>query len=105
ANKPLSALRRGTACASGGPSMDPVPIVPGQTLTVRVVRPGDRPRQAIGFLSDGTWVVVEEGVFCLDHEGTIEVNRVLETGPGRMVFGSPAPHWAAGRQGRREMDS
>jgi len=85
--------------------MDPVPIVPGQTLTVRVVRPGDRPRQAIGFLSDGTWVVVEEVLFCLDHEVTIEVISVLETAAGRMVFGRPALPSAASSQGRREMDS
>jgi len=62
-------------------------FLPGEQVEVRVVRPGEEPGQGVGYLEDGTMVVVESG---RDHIGelvSIAVTSVLQTSAGRMVFG------------------
>jgi len=62
-------------------------FLPGEHIDVRVVKPGEEPGQGVGYLDDGTMVVVEAG---RDHIGqvvTIAVTSVLQTSAGRMVFG------------------
>jgi uncharacterized protein YacL len=56
-------------------------------LTVRVVKSGDQPGQGVGYLEDGTMVVVEQGRAYLNQEVTITVTSVLQTPAGRMIFG------------------
>jgi len=68
----------------------PQPITIGQELLVRIVRPGDRPRQGIGFLADGSFVVVERGIFALGREINVKVTGLLTTQRGRMVSGEPS---------------
>ena len=65
-------------------------FVPGQALRVRLQRPGDDPGQAVGFLNDGTMVVVEEAVENVGHEVSIEVTSALQTSAGKMIFGKLA---------------
>jgi uncharacterized protein YacL len=62
-------------------------FVPGETLEVRLLREGDAPRQAVGFLNDGTMVVVEEACERIGQEVTIDVTSSLQTHAGKMVFG------------------
>jgi hypothetical protein len=61
--------------------------LPGEALTVRLVKPGDQIGQGVGYLDDGTMVVVEQGRSSIGHEVTITVTSVLQTPAGRMIFG------------------
>jgi uncharacterized protein YacL len=62
-------------------------FLPGEQVQVRVVKPGEEPGQGVGYLEDGTMVVVESGRDHLNQEVTISVTSVLQTSAGRMVFG------------------
>jgi uncharacterized protein YacL len=61
--------------------------LPGEMMTVRLVKPGDQLGQGVGYLEDGTMVVVEQGRSLIGQEITITVTSVLQTPAGRMVFG------------------
>lgn len=61
--------------------------LPGEALMVRVVKPGDQVGQGIGYLEDGTMVVVEQGRPHIGQEIAICVKSVLQTPAGRMIFG------------------
>jgi len=64
-------------------------ILPGEDLTLRVVQEGKEPGQGIGFLDDGTMVVIEGGRRYLNTDLNISVTRVLQTAAGRMIFAQP----------------
>jgi uncharacterized protein YacL len=61
--------------------------LPGENLPVRIVKQGDQVGQGVGYLDDGTMVVVEQGRQAIGHEVTITVTSVLQTPAGRMIFG------------------
>jgi uncharacterized protein YacL len=61
--------------------------LPGEALTVRLVKAGDQVGQGVGYLDDGTMVVVEGGRASIGQEVTIIVTSVLQTPAGRMIFG------------------
>jgi uncharacterized protein YacL len=61
--------------------------LPGEGMTVRLVKAGDQIGQGVGYLDDGTMVVVEQGRAQLGHEVNIVVTSVLQTPAGRMIFG------------------
>src|SRR5262249_20080918 len=61
--------------------------LPGETLQVRVVKQGDQFGQGVGYLDDGTMVVVEQGRGFIGQEVPITVTSVLQTSAGRMIFG------------------
>src|SRR5205823_389928 len=61
--------------------------LPGENLHVRLVKQGDQMGQGVGYLDDGTMVVVEQGRAYLGQEVTITVTSVLQTPAGRMIFG------------------
>jgi uncharacterized protein YacL len=63
--------------------------LPGEYLTVRVVKPGDQIGQGVGYLDDGTMVVIEQGRNLIGQETSILVTSVLQTPAGRMIFGRP----------------
>jgi uncharacterized protein YacL len=76
--------------------------LPGEALTVRVVKPGDQVGQGVGYLEDGTMVVVEQGRAHVGQEVAISVTSVLQTPAGRMIFGrldSNRPPAAPGNEG------
>ncbi len=61
--------------------------LPGETFDVLIAKPGEASGQGVGYLDDGTMIVVENG---RDHIGvtvTISVTSVLQTSAGRMIFG------------------
>ena len=63
------------------------PIVnPGQQITLRLVQEGRENGQGVGFLDDGTMVVVDGGKSLVGSETPVTVTRLLQTGAGRMVF-------------------
>ncbi len=61
--------------------------LPGEGMVVRLVKPGDQVGQGVGYLEDGTMVVVEQGRPLIGHEVAIVVTSVLQTPAGRMIFG------------------
>lgn len=79
------------------------PVLWGESLTVRLVKAGEEPGQGIGYLDDGTMVVVDMGRNYVGSEVNLVVTSVLQTNAGRMVFGridvqQPQPRVPAGRQ-------
>ena len=64
-------------------------VLPGEDLHVRVIQEGKEPGQGVGFLDDGTMIVVEGGARHIDRELDVSVTRVLQTVAGRMIFAQP----------------
>ena len=64
-------------------------FLPGEELRVRVIQEGKEAGQGVGFLDDGTMIVVEGGQRFLDRDLEVTVTRVLQTVAGRMVFAHP----------------
>jgi uncharacterized protein YacL len=64
-------------------------VLPGEELHVRVIQEGKEPGQGVGFLDDGTMVVVEGGARLMDADVDVSVTRVLQTVAGRMIFAQP----------------
>lgn len=62
-------------------------VLPGEELTVVIQRPGKEPGQGVGYLDDGTMVVVEQGRPHIGHEVKIKVTSVLQSPVGKMIFG------------------
>lgn len=62
-------------------------VLPGERMSVRLVKAGDQPGQGVGFLDDGTMVVVEQGRGHLHEDVEFVVTSALQTSAGRMIFG------------------
>lgn len=66
-----------------------VVVHPGEEMTVKIIQEGKEPGQGVGYLDDGTMIVVEGGHKFMDSEVPISVTRVLQTVAGRMIFAQP----------------
>ena len=64
--------------------------LPGEELSIRIIQEGKERDQGVGYLEDGTMVVVEDGVHYLDQTIDTVVTKVLQTAAGRMIFARPA---------------
>jgi uncharacterized protein YacL len=64
--------------------------LPGETFQVHVIQEGREEGQGVGYLEDGTMVVVQDGVHYMGHDLMVEVTRVIQTAAGRMIFARPA---------------
>jgi uncharacterized protein YacL len=62
-------------------------FLPGEQVAVRVIKPGEEAGQGVGYLEDGTMVVIESGRDYIGQQVQIAVTSVLQTSAGRMVFG------------------
>jgi uncharacterized protein YacL len=62
-------------------------FLPGDHLEVRIIKPGEEPGQGVGYLEDGTMVVIEGGREHVNQNILANVTSVLQTSAGRMVFG------------------
>ena len=60
--------------------------VPGDMIDVKIVKQGEEPSQGVGFLDDGTMVVVEHGREMIGRSTTVSVTSTLQTSAGRLVF-------------------
>lgn len=67
-------------------AMRPV-VLPGEHMTVKIVKPGESPTQGVGYLDDGTMVVVEGGRKHMHETIDLSVTSTLQTSAGRMIFG------------------
>jgi uncharacterized protein YacL len=64
-------------------------LLPGEMLCVRVIQEGKESGQGVGYLDDGTMVVIENGREYIDQETNVLVTKVLQTAAGRMIFARP----------------
>ena len=67
-------------------AMKPI-VLPGEGLTVKLLKRGEEQGQGIGYLDDGTMVVAEQGAYHLGETLKLTVTSVLQTSAGRMIFG------------------
>jgi uncharacterized protein YacL len=63
--------------------------LPGESLEVQVIQEGKEAGQGVGYLDDGTMVVVEDGRGLIDQTVAVVVTKVLQTAAGRMIFAKP----------------
>ena len=64
-------------------------VIPGESMTVTVVKNGKEPGQGVAYLDDGTMIVVENGHRHLGATIDVEVTSALQTAAGRMIFAKP----------------
>ncbi len=69
-------------------SVRPV-VLPGEEINVRVIQEGKEQGQGVGYLEDGTMIVIENGARHVGGELAVTVMRVLQTVGGRMIFAQP----------------
>ena len=69
-------------------SLRPV-VMPGEGMTIRVIQEGKEPGQGVGFLDDGTMVVIEGGDRFVNRDLDVLVTRMLQTTTGNIVFAQP----------------
>jgi 2-C-methyl-D-erythritol 4-phosphate cytidylyltransferase len=65
-------------------------VLPGEDMEVKIIRAGEEPGQGVGYLEDGTMVVVEQGRDLIGQKVPVTVNNVYQTSAGRMIFGKHA---------------
>ncbi len=63
--------------------------LPGDNLELKIIKQGKEPEQGIGYLDDGTMVVVDEGHRYVGGEIQVIVTSSLQTSAGRMIFAKP----------------
>jgi uncharacterized protein YacL len=61
-------------------------FLPGESMQVRIIQEGKEVGQGVGYLDDGTMVVIEDGRQHIGHTIQVVVTKVLQTAAGRMVF-------------------
>lgn len=61
-------------------------FLPGESIEVNVIQEGKEAGQGVGYLDDGTMVVVEDGRNYLNKKINVTVTKVLQTAAGRMIF-------------------
>jgi hypothetical protein len=59
---------------------------PGDTVTLRLVRAGEQPGQGVGYLEDGTMVVVEDGAPMVGEVAALMIGSTMQTSAGRLLF-------------------
>ena len=70
-------------------SLRPV-VVPGESMRLKILHEGKEFGQGVGFLADGTMVVVESGASHIDRDLDVTVARVLQTSAGCIIFANPS---------------
>ncbi|MBN2137433.1 MAG: hypothetical protein JW720_06480 [Sedimentisphaerales bacterium] len=85
-----------------------VVALPGEMMQVKIIKPGEEAEQGIGYLDDGTMVVVEGGRNKIGRDLLISITSSLQTSAGKMIFGKfegfaqqDSGDEAGGRVGRR----
>lgn len=61
-------------------------LTPGDKLTLRLLKPGEQADQAVGYLEDGTMVVVEQAAHQVGQDVAITVGSAMQTSAGRLIF-------------------
>jgi len=66
-------------------------ILPGETISLKIVREGKDKGQGVGYMPDGTMVVVNNGQGFIGQEVQVQVQSLLQTGAGVIVFADARP--------------
>ncbi|EIJ80045.1 PilT protein domain protein [Bacillus methanolicus PB1] len=64
-------------------------VLPGEELSVQVIKDGKEQKQGVAYLDDGTMIVVEDGRDFIGKRIDVIVTSVLQTSAGRMIFAKP----------------
>ncbi len=64
-------------------------IIPGEKMMVKIVQPGKEKGQGVGYLADGTMIVVDNSDRLIGQEVATEITRVFQTVAGKMLFAVP----------------
>jgi uncharacterized protein YacL len=64
-------------------------VLPGELMSIQIIQEGKEANQGVGYMDDGTMVVVENGNKYLNQTKTVTVSKVLQTAAGRMIFAKP----------------
>lgn len=67
-----------------------VPFVPGDEVSIKLIKEGREHGQGVGYLEDGTMVVVEDARDRIGDDVSVRVTNVLQTATGRLVFAAMA---------------
>jgi len=62
-------------------------VLPGERMTVRVIKAGEGNNQGVGYLDDGTMVVIEQGRAHMNQDVEFVITNSVQTNAGKMVFG------------------
>jgi uncharacterized protein YacL len=65
-------------------------VLPGEKLSVKILRAGENAGQGVGYLNDGTMVVAEDCAARVGQQVDLVVTNVRQTSAGRMIFSRPA---------------
>ena len=66
-----------------------VVLLPGEEFNIDVIQEGKEYQQGVGYLEDGTMVVIENGQRYLEQRISVTVTTILQTSAGRMIFAKP----------------
>ncbi len=80
-------------------AMRPV-FLPGDQMSVEIEREGSQPGQGVGYLEDGTMIVVENGEYHMGERIDVEVTQIHQSAAGRMIFATAEGN---GERGRRRV--
>lgn len=64
-------------------------VIPGEEMSVQVIKDGKEHNQGLAYLDDGTMIVVEDGRNYIGKKIDVIVTSVLQTSAGRMIFAKP----------------
>ncbi len=78
--------------------------LPGETMEVKIIKPGEEAEQGIGYLPDGTMVVVEGARDKIGRDLAISITSSLQTSAGKMIFGK-YEKFAARKDNRKQQTS
>ncbi|MFB6347576.1 MAG: PIN/TRAM domain-containing protein [bacterium] len=60
--------------------------IPGESFEIEVIKEGEEKQQGVGYLEDGTMVVIEDAIDNIGEDITVTVTSVIQTSAGRMIF-------------------
>jgi uncharacterized protein YacL len=72
--------------------------IPGETFAIRILQEGKEANQGVGYLEDGTMVIVENGKPFMDRTIYVEVTKAITKDTGRIIFATPDDGKAKERQ-------
>lgn len=73
-------------------------VLPGEVLEIKVVQQGKERGQGVGYLEDGTMIVVEDGEKLMGKDVKVEVSKIFQSVAGKMIFASQQGNGGSTRQ-------
>jgi uncharacterized protein YacL len=77
-------------------------LIPGEQLTLRLIKQGEQAGQGVGYLDDGTMVVCESAAHLIGDDATVMVTSTLQTSAGRLIFAKLADDAGHAHEARHE---